>query len=114
MKYFIFKDADDMESEEVKPQQMQFMESQYVKVFGIIKSLQGEKIVQAFRILPVKELNEITHHMLECMNTSIHFAQKSNSEDCGIETNHGMNQPLKNTGNSAGLGSCNEQVNNCF
>lgn len=99
-------DPDDMESEEVKPQQQQFMESQYVKVFGIIKSLQGEKIVQAFRILPVKELNEITHHMLECMNASIHYAQKGCGEDSG------MDQPMKSMGNTGGMGSCNEQVSN--
>lgn len=99
-------DPDDMESEEAKPQQQQFMESQYVKVYGIIKSLQGEKIVQAFRIFTVKELNEITHHMLECMNSSIHYAQKGCAgEDGGMESN---NQPAM-TGNS-GMGSCNEQV----
>ena len=99
-------DPDDMESEEAKPQQQQFMESQYVKVYGIIKSLQGEKIVQAFRIFPVKELNEITHHMLECMNSSIHYAQKGcGAEDGGMESN---NQPTM-SGNS-GMGSCNEQV----
>jgi len=99
-------DPDDMESEEAKPQQLQFMESQYVKVFGIIKSLQGEKIVQAFRILPVKELNEITHHMLECMSSSIHYAQKGCGEDAGMDTN---NQAMKS---NSGMGSCNEQVSN--
>lgn len=101
-------DPDDMESEEAKPHQIQFMENQYVKVFGIIKSLQGEKIVQAFRILPVKELNEVTHHMLECMNASIHYSQKA---DGSCEMPSGGDNPLKNMNNgNSGLGSCNSQV----
>lgn len=105
-------DPDDMESEEAKPEQPQFMENQYVKVFGIIKSLQGEKIVQAFRIFPVKELNEVTHHILECMNSSIHYSQKANGE--GDVPMSGDN-PLKKAnlnGNSGGLSSCHEQVSN--
>lgn len=68
-----------MESEEVKPVEV-FMENQYVKVYGIIKSLQGQKNVQAFKIVPIKELNEITHHMLECMNASIYYFGKANGQ----------------------------------
>lgn len=67
-----------METDEPKPQQSQFIENQYVKVFGIIKSLQNQKVVQAFRILPLKELNEISHHMLDCMNASIYYITKGN------------------------------------
>ena len=71
-----------METEEVKAPQM-FIENQYVRVFGIIKSLQGQKIVQAFKILPVKDLNEITHHILDVMNSSIHYYAKANGEQFG-------------------------------
>jgi replication factor A2 len=73
-------EPDDIETEEVKPAQV-FMENQYVKVFGIIKSLQGQKNVQAFKIVPIKELNEITHHMLECMNASIYYICKANGQN---------------------------------
>merc|ERR1719245_2913844 len=90
-------DPDDMESEEAKPEQLQFMENQYVKVFGIIKSLQGEKIVQAFRILPIKELNEVTHHILECMNASIHYHTKGPGED---GNQMGSENQIQNNGNS--------------
>lgn len=75
-------EPDDMETEEVKAPQM-FIENQYVRVFGIIKSLQGQKIVQAFKILPVKDLNEITHHILDVMNSSIHYYAKANGEQFG-------------------------------
>lgn len=87
-------ESDDMDTDEPKPQQSQFIENQYVKVFGIIKSLQNQKIVQAFRILPVKELNEITHHMLDCMNASIYYLTKGNCE------NLDMGNPLRETNSS--------------
>jgi replication factor A2 len=108
-------ETDDMESEEAKPNQMQFIENQYVKVYGIIKSLQGQKNLQAFRILPVKELNEITHHMLECMNASIYYFSKPSGE-CVMDMagngnyNAGVNQS-SNAGN-AGLSSLQNQVSN--
>ncbi len=108
-----------MESEEERPEHILFMENQYVKVFGIIKSLQGEKIVQAFRILPIKELNEVTHHMLECMSASIHYSQAGSGDEINHDMQMGYNEnPLKNannnstatSGNSAGLSSCHTQV----
>lgn len=57
--------------------QTQFIENSYIKVFGIIKSLQGNKYIQAFKIVPIKELNEITVHILECINSSITHANKA-------------------------------------
>lgn len=103
------EDPEDIESEE-PVEQKQFIENQYVKVFGIIKSLQGEKIVQAFRILPIKELNQVTHHMLECMNASIHYSQKSN--DSTMQFNESTMQNNTRNDESAGLSSCHTMVSN--
>jgi len=92
-----------MDSEEVKEPQSQFIENQYVKVFGIIKSLQGQKNVQAFKIMPIKEINEITHHILECMNASIYYLTKANNENMDVA----LNNPMRNTnldGNSTSVG----------
>ena len=86
-----------MENEEGNQQQSQFIENQYVKVYGLLKSLQGQKYVQAFRMLPLRELNEITYHILECMNAFIHHSSKggnNNSNDM-YGTPSGTN-PLKN------------------
>jgi len=79
------EEPDDMESAaaEAKSPQHTFIENQYVKVFGIIKSLQGQKNVQAYKIYPVGQLNEIAHHMLECMNASIHYCAKASGENYG-------------------------------
>ena len=48
-----------MDSEEVKEPQSQFIENQYVKVFGIIKSLQGQKNVQACLAQNIRNREEV-------------------------------------------------------
>jgi replication factor A2 len=81
------------------------MENQYIKVFGIIKSLQGQKCVHAFRILPIDQLNEITHHILEVMNASIYYIAKANGQS--IDSGSSFSNPLKNSdigGNEMGSG----------
>ncbi len=93
-----FKESEDMENDEnMVSAQAQFIENQYVRVYGIVKSLQGQKYVQAFKILPINELNEITYHILNCMNTSISLAGKSN---CDASNDHlsvpSISNPLKN------------------
>ena len=106
-----------MEGEDERQAQKEYVENQYVKVFGIIKSLAGQKILQAFKIVQIKELNEITHHMLECMNASIFYSSKS-SGDCLDVPVHSTN-PLKNANlngtsttshNSGGLSTIHSQV----
>jgi hypothetical protein len=89
------------------------MENQYVKVYGIIKSLQGQKNLQAFRILPLKELNEITHHMLACINASIHFTSKAEGGgevrmDMQSDGNFSTNQSTSK--GNAGLNTLQAQV----
>lgn len=91
-----------METEETRPPQMQFIENQYVKVHGIIKSLGGQKNVQAFNIRPIKELNELTHHILECMNASIFYTQKGNSEPIDMHSNAPVTKSYNNQDSSSG------------
>lgn len=115
------EDADDMESEEshVQQSQNQFIENQYVKVFGIIKSLGGVKNVQAFKIIPIKELNEVTHHILEVMNASVHLSTKgSGTGDSGMGMDQSMQSGNYNKGNanptsfSSFGGNLNDQIEN--
>ena len=106
-----------METEEPKANQPQFIENQYVKVFGIIKSLQGQKNVQAFRILPIKELNEITNHMLECMNASIYYSTKASGESMDDGPMHNSNPSTNKSGfdnntSNAGLSGLQNKVSN--
>jgi len=90
---------DELEDEENRAPQSHFVENQYVKVFGILKSLQGQKYIQAFRILPLKQLNEITYHILDCINTSIFYASKGQDKAYSAnDTTHG-NQPANANNN---------------
>jgi len=105
-------DSEDMESEENRPAHAQFMENQYVRVYGVVKQLQGQKIVQAFRMLPIKDLNEVTHHILECMNASIYYSSKVDGEPCDMPVGR-ANNPLKNSnlnGSNKPKDSFNDQV----
>lgn len=104
------KDDIPNEDEESKPEEIQFMENQYVKVFGIIKSLANEKIVQSFKIVPIEELNQVTHHMLECMSASIHYAQGGQGGDMTMDQQMGNENPLKNSGGNGGLNDCHNAV----
>jgi replication factor A2 len=109
------KPEDDMESVEVRPAQPEFIENQYVRVYGVIKSLQGQKNLQAFKILPVKELNEITYHMLQCINASIHYLGKANGANMGEDSMDMMGNGSSNSGsrtnsNNAGLTTLQAQI----
>lgn len=105
-------DSDDSEQEEQRPAHAQFMENQYVRVYGVVKQLQGQKLVQAFRILPIKELNEVTHHILECMNASIYYSSKASGEPMEMPTTSRAANPLRNANlSSAGSkDSLNDQI----
>lgn len=104
-------EQDDMESEEARPAQSQFMENQYVKVHGVIKSLQGQKVVQAYNIRPVKELNEVTQHMLECMNASIHYVTKAGeSMDMSTSSHAQKGGTFNNQQSNLGLTGLNNQI----
>jgi hypothetical protein len=50
--------------------------NQYIKVFGKVESLNGHNYILAFNMSPIKELNEVTNHILEAMNASIHQMTK--------------------------------------
>jgi len=116
-------EGDDIENEGQMMQQhhgsSQFIENQYVRVFGIVKHIGGQKLLQAFKVFPVKELNEITNHMLECMNASTFYAEKASKGD-GDTSMHATTSttpgPLKtNTSNmnqesSGGLTPLQKQV----
>jgi hypothetical protein len=42
----------------------------YLKVMGVIKYFEGEKLLRVICAKPMTELNEITHHMLSCIDAS--------------------------------------------
>ncbi len=54
---------------------------QYAKLYGAVKSdpIKG-KYIQLYKFFPMKELNELTHHMLACIKASIFHSEKIKKE----------------------------------
>jgi replication factor A2 len=52
--------------------QSQIREMTYVRVVGKIRNFQGAKQIVAFDVRPVKDFNEVTYHMINCIQ--VHLA----------------------------------------
>ncbi|XP_067121201.1 replication protein A 32 kDa subunit-like [Centruroides vittatus] len=50
------------------------MENSYVRVTGSMRTVKGNKLLIAFKVYPVKEINEITMHLLEVLHTNMAVA----------------------------------------
>lgn len=57
----------------------EFKIGQYVKVFGKVETVNEHNYILVFNMSPIKELNEITHHILEAMDASIYQCSKLDS-----------------------------------
>lgn len=43
----------------------------YIQVFGNVKTNQGKKVLMAFKIIPITDVNAITFHYLQCINNKL-------------------------------------------
>ncbi|XP_064072866.1 replication protein A 32 kDa subunit [Vanessa tameamea] len=43
----------------------------YIQVYGNVKTNKGKKVVMAFKIMPVADVNAITFHYLQCINNKL-------------------------------------------
>lgn len=72
------------------------MPGMYVRVHGMLKSIQGNKSLNVFSIRPVMDFNEIVHHFLECMYVHLyHTRLQGGSVTQPQVTNPTMSTPLK-------------------
>lgn len=46
-------------------------ENTYVRVTGAIRSMKGKRHIIGFKIIPIKDANEVTMHILECIHTGM-------------------------------------------
>ena len=74
-----FLDADNAQE---MSQMQQIVEGNWVVVLGNLKNFQGKRSVTAYRLLPVRDPNEITTHMLECIDANMYWKK--------LEKNAGM------------------------
>ena len=71
---------------------------QYAKLYGAVKSdpMRG-KHIQLFKLFPMRELNEITHHMLACINASIYQREKIKLDKIEVDEREAKYASLKLT-----------------
>ena len=60
------------------------VENSYYRVYGTLRSLQGRKYLQMVRILPIKDLNELTTHILEVIHKPLLFQKLSLTESVKV------------------------------
>jgi hypothetical protein len=49
----------------------------YVQIYGNIKTNKGKKLLMAFKILPITDVNIITFHYLQCINNKVKMESDS-------------------------------------
>lgn len=52
----------------------------YIQVFGNVKTNQGKKVLMAFKIIPITDVNAITFHYLQCINNKLKMEADSKKE----------------------------------
>lgn len=55
-------------------------EGRYVRIFGNVRSVNGNHIVQSFTIRPITDFNEVTFHNLEVIYVHNFFTKDSQSK----------------------------------
>lgn len=43
----------------------------YVQIYGNVKTNKGKKVLMAFKIMPITDVNAITFHYLQCINNRL-------------------------------------------
>ncbi|RUS75135.1 hypothetical protein EGW08_017098 [Elysia chlorotica] len=64
-----FNDTDENEEAETQTQNV-YAPNTYVRVNGLLRAFGGKRTVNAFKISPVTDMNELTCHMLEVIHAS--------------------------------------------
>lgn len=49
----------------------------YVQIYGNVKTNKGKKVLMAFKIIPVTDVNAITFHYLQCINNKVKMEAES-------------------------------------
>ncbi|CAB3221900.1 unnamed protein product [Arctia plantaginis] len=52
----------------------------YIQVYGNVKTNKGKKVLMAFKIMPITDVNAITFHYLHCIHTKVKMEEDSKKE----------------------------------
>ncbi|KAL4713989.1 hypothetical protein ACJJTC_005620 [Scirpophaga incertulas] len=79
MKAVLWIDQESMEEDDKTAPKVQV--NDYIQVFGNIKTNKGKKLLMAFKIIPIIDVNAITFHYLQCINNKVKMEADSKKEN---------------------------------
>ncbi|XP_076319878.1 replication protein A2 isoform X2 [Tachypleus tridentatus] len=104
------------ENEEFSDKRSPIMENSYLRVYGGLRTFKGKRLLNAFKVIPVTNLNEVTMHILEVVHTSMAIAVMDSQNVQAISTAGFLAKSLDNTqmGMNVSGGAILEDVGNMF
>ena len=107
VKQFVDNDESLPDSERSQPMR----ENTYVRVCGHVRSIGGKRVVAAFRMTPIMDMNELTYHTLEIVYSHLMLNKLLGSTSGGGMSSSANEQYVDNSGGMvSGLSSVQNQV----
>ncbi|KAL0883208.1 hypothetical protein ABMA27_016644 [Loxostege sticticalis] len=78
MRAVLWIDQEAMEEDDKSTPKVQV--NDYVQIYGNVKANKGKKVLMAFKIMPVTDVNTITFHYLQCINNKVKMEADSKKE----------------------------------
>ncbi|CAF4917887.1 unnamed protein product [Pieris macdunnoughi] len=78
MKAVLWLDQEAMDEDDKSAPKVQV--NDYVQIFGNVKTNKGKKVLMAFKIMPVEDVNLITFHYLQCIHNKLKMEADSKKE----------------------------------
>ncbi|XP_013778721.1 replication protein A 32 kDa subunit-like [Limulus polyphemus] len=85
------------ENEEFSDKRSSIMENTYLRVYGGLRTFKGKRLLNAFKVTPVTNLNEVTMHILEVVHTSMAIAVMDSQNAQAMSTTGFIAEPPGNT-----------------
>ncbi|CAH0715600.1 unnamed protein product, partial [Brenthis ino] len=78
MRAVLWLDQEEMDEDDTTNTKIQVNE--YIQIFGNVKTNKGKKVLMAFKIIPITDINAITFHYLQCINNKLKMESDSKKE----------------------------------
>ncbi|KAG6443722.1 hypothetical protein O3G_MSEX002991 [Manduca sexta] len=78
MRAVLWLDQDAMEQDEDSTPKVQV--NDYVEIYGKVKTNKGKKVLMAFKITPITDVNAITFHYLQCIHNKYKMQALENAK----------------------------------
>ncbi|XP_045772892.1 replication protein A 32 kDa subunit [Maniola jurtina] len=84
MRAVLWLDMEAMDEDDKSAPKVQV--NDYIQVYGNVKTNKGKKVLMAFKIMPITDINAITFHYLQCINNKLKM--EADSKKAKTETSN--------------------------